>query len=534
MQTDLLSEEIDKYPVLVFSKQVNDALITEDKKDRIIDAKKISKVIDSLLSFGKIKKLEEIRLKSNCLNWIYSILNNYPTIDTRDVKEILNDFSDDMNTRMRTEEKYAICIITSNRVLLAHSVFGEETITPNWEVIDRMLDKDNVLRFVCFEREGTEVRVKYYEENASVFFANWLGLSEKEAFEYLGGVNKFCGEINGTSFALEFSDEDFESKFIKSKVFKIEDNQLILPSPINNIPLSIIRVGKKPYKSFEDFLQDFYAKRYNLSHYKEEYNKIKSHSILPLITKIIDDEYDLASLDQQYSLSKHNPHFQIIFCNKDIEIRPSFLLKIRSKLTNSEVIRIYHPGVEFSPKPVKIKNMEIYNKLNQKVSNIILNFYHSLEIKDSFDSILLYTAIKMLSMENTNKDICNFLDMLANSTLISDSFYSKFVNSENDVFELKGREFITGKDQRILQNLTDDISKKIRYSKIKLYLLGVDEKSKEFEPIPISKFSDDRMYNLEKKLKENHKDLDLKFIKVPSKDNKRCIIILIVSERKDE
>lgn len=137
-------------------------------------------------------------------------------------------------------------------------------------------------------------------------------------------------------------------------------------------------------------------------------------------------------------------------------------------------------------------------------------------------------------MENINKDIYNFLDLLANSTLINDSFYSKFVNSENDVFELKGREFITGKDHIILQNLTDDISKKIVNSKIKLYLLGVDEKSKEFEPIPISKYSDDRLNNLEKKLKDNHKDLDLKFIKVPSRDNKKCIIILIVNERNDK
>jgi hypothetical protein len=124
--------------------------------------------------------------------------------------------------------------------------------------------------------------------------------------------------------------------------------------------------------------------------------------------------------------------------------------------------------------------------------------------------------------------------MLANSTLANDCLYAKFVNSENDVFELKGREFISGKDQLIIKNLTEDISKKIKNSKMKLYLLGVDEKSKEFEPIPISKFSDDRMFNIEKKLKENYKDLDIKFIKVPSRDSKSCIITLIINERKDK
>ncbi|MEM4327736.1 MAG: hypothetical protein QXV29_02185, partial [Candidatus Woesearchaeota archaeon] len=307
-------------PTFVYSKKVIENDINQDKITRKVDKDKITKVVNSLLNLGKRKKFDEIQLKENCQIWIKNLISSYPLIDDRDAKELLNDFSDEMNTRMRMEEKYAICIVTSEFVILCHSLFGEETITPKWEVIDRMLDKDNILRFVYFKNEKDSIDVIFYETNPSVFFANWLGIPQKVAFEYLGGKNKFCGEVSGVPFSLELSDDDFEKKFIEEKAFKVKDKQIILPAPIERIPLSLVKVGRKPYTNYDDFVQDFLAKRYNLSYYNEEYIKLKN-SIIPYQEKIFDDKNNVVKQDGNVIIKKTNPNFLILFSDNSIEIR---------------------------------------------------------------------------------------------------------------------------------------------------------------------------------------------------------------------
>lgn len=522
-------EQSENNPIYVYSKKVKEGLINSDKKTRKIDKEKISKVIGSLLGVGKTKYFDEVELEQNCKDWVTSLLKTYPNIDERDIKELLNDFSDSMYTRMRGEEKYTIAVISEKSLILCHSIFGEETITPKWEVIERMLDKDNVIRFVYFKQEGEKIKIIFYEDTRSIFFVQWLGLPEREAFSYMGGKNRIFTEINDSPLVFEFTDEEFEKKIIKDKIFHIKGNQIILPNPIQRLPITQIRVGKKPYDNAGDFIQDFLAKRYDLKYYQEEYTKLKS-SLQPLITKLIDCEHELRNSEGKILVEKRNPNFYILFCDDVIEVKQSFLDKLKTKILNGENFKLFHAGANLSPTPFKVKGMEIYNNIKYDNTKFIIDYYNQLKLKDSFDTILVYLIFYSLKEENKEIPISHFLEKMVNSLTNEIDFSYKFANLEDDIIELKSRDFISGSNQDIVKKLSEDITKKTTISTFKIYLLGADEKNKEFEPITSYKFDDSRINQIKDSLQKNVGNLNVNFLKILSKDSKNCILALIVKK----
>lgn len=521
-------------PIYVYSKKIKGNVIDTDKKTREIDNTKISKVVDSLLNVGKQKYFDELELNQNCKDWISSLLEKYPNIDERDIKELLNDFTDSMNTSMRKDENYAVAIIKKKSLILCHSIFGEETITPKWQVMERMLDKDNVIRFVYFEQDKYEkIKIIFYEDTKSMFFTQWLGLSEKESFSYMGGKNRIYTELKDSTLVFEFTDEDFEKKIINDKIFHIEGNQIILPNPIEILPITQIRVGKKPYNNANDFIQDFLAKRYDLNFYRKECKKLRN-SIIPLSIKLIDDEYAVYNKHETL-IKKRNQNFYILFCDGTIEIRESFFDKIKAKFLNNEKIKLFHAGIDFNLSQCKIKNLEIYNNIKCDNVKFIIDYYNDLKINGDFDIILIYLIFYILKEENKKLPISYFFEKMANSLINKINFSCKFANMEDDIIELKSRDFSSGNNKDIVKKLSEDISKKIITSNFKIYILGADEKNKEFEPLVSNKFSDSRIHDIIELLRKNIKNSNvdyLNFLKIPFKDNKNCILVLIIKKGK--
>jgi len=133
-----------------YSKQIKGEEIKSDLLDRQMEKEKVFKVIASLKSIGKHRHFEDFELRDNCKKWVLEILDDLSK--SKEVEYLLNDFTDSMVTRMREENKFALAIVSQGSLLLCHSNIGEQTITPLWEVVDRMLDIDNVERFVLSKR----------------------------------------------------------------------------------------------------------------------------------------------------------------------------------------------------------------------------------------------------------------------------------------------------------------------------------------------------------------------------------------------
>ncbi len=154
------SREIHSGTMYVYSKQINETKIIGEEVTRNIDKTNILNVISSLKAIGKQRCFNNLELNDNCKEWVTDILyNSLQDLDLK-LKYLLNDFTNSMMTRMREKNKYVISIVSDNNLLICHSRGREDTITPGWKVVRRMLDKDNVDRFVFFIRQRAECDVK--------------------------------------------------------------------------------------------------------------------------------------------------------------------------------------------------------------------------------------------------------------------------------------------------------------------------------------------------------------------------------------
>ena len=524
----------------VYSKQVKDNRVDSDILNRKIDKEQVCTVIASLKEIGKHKKLEEFELRDNCKQWVCDIISGFSNDNETSLKYLLNDFTDSMMTRMREQDKFALAIVFEGSLLLCHSSIGEQTITPLWEVVDRMLDKDNVERFVFFQKKSGVTEVIYYEHTPSEFFTRWLGIPEKEAFFYLGGKNRFYLDINGVKCVLELTDDDVENKFlVNASVFKIEKNQLIFSSPIKRLEVGQIRVGKKRYNSIADFLQDFLARRYELSYYRDEYRKLDT-SLDVLTHAYIDDSEKvvvISSDGEQVKVRKRNPNFHILFAGKlsygsIMEMRESFFDRIFTDFINGIDIRIFHAGMKIYPQseePFQIGALEIFNEIESNTIIMrLLDFIHKTEILDStLKNALYYSVFSLLSYTNKTKPISYFFTKFVNE-LGNDIHKSNFiVQNENEIIEFKSRDYLVGKDEDVSKRISEDVETKIKSHPFKIYFFGIEDKTKEIDPLPSNKFSSDRIGSLEDKIsKELSTTASINLLKVPLDISNECLLMM--------
>jgi hypothetical protein len=534
-----------KGPIYVYSKQIKEKEIISNIRKKTAEKDNLVSVIGSLMEIGKSTPFEKLDFGDNCTDWINEVLNNFSNTDIQKegaLKFLLNDFSDKMNTRMRETDKYAIALVSKKFLLLCHTTMGERTITPLWDVVDRMLDKDNVERFVIFKKTDDLITVTYYEHSPSEFFTRWLGISQKEAFTYLGGKNRIYGALDGIHYVFELTDDEIENQILKDTgVFGRENNQLMLKTPIEVIDIRQIRVGKKQYTNMPDFLQDYLARRYELDFYQQEYQKI-SESLDPLMHPYVDDFDALVSISNkidEIKVKKRNLNFQILFAgrtktNIDIQFRESFFAKLFADYKNGVNIRIFHAGMKIFQQDVgscKIGSMEIFNEIRSHPTiDELITLSRNTDIRDAIlHNSLQYAIFQLMFQYNSEKPISTFFLKFAESFRKKIKIPKTVLQNEGDVIEFKSRDFLGGKDIEIIDRVVDDINTKIREQRFKIYLFGVDEQTNKIEPMTSRKFSSDRIGGLEKAfIKKCNNKVKISLVKIPLNQGDECLFFMPV------
>jgi hypothetical protein len=533
-----------KGPIYVYSKQIKEKEIKSNIRKKTAEKDNLVSVIGSLMEIGKSTPFEKLDFGDNCTDWINDVLDDFSNTDIHkesSLKFLLNDFSKNMMTRMRETDKFAIALVSKKFLLLCHATMGERTITPLWEVVDRMLDKDNVERFVIFKKTGSVITVTYYEHSPSGFFVNWLGLTSRDAFSYLGGRNRISSAIDGINYSFELTDDQIEEQILKDTgIFTRGNDQLILKTPITYIDIKQIRVGKKYYSHVSDFLQDYLARKNDLDYYHEEYQKI-SKSFSPLIHTFIDDIDALVSVSvsgEEFKIRKRNPNFNILFAGKTqlggmIEFRESYLMKLFSDYINGVHINIFHAGMKMHKIDAGSKiigSMEIFNEIHcPEYLDRLIEFDNNIEIKDTIlKTSLQYSIFQLLSQFNSDKPISLFFSKFALSLENTMKIPTTVVQKEVEVIELKSRDFLVGKEDAIVDRIADDINTKIKDEPFKIYLFGVDEKTNKIEPITSQKFSSGRIGGFEKKLLKKCNHVNLSIVKIPLNHGEECLFFMPV------
>ena len=228
---------------LVTGKEVNSS---DDFSTEAIDS--LLKVFKTFNTSSPIK-FRKLNIDENTKLFIEKLLKED---DDDFINILLNDFSKEMNTKMREKDKYVILMRDSEKLILAHSKMGEQSITTNFDVFERLLDKDNVMRIVFFEKDDEIIKVRHYEKNKSKFFTKWLGLPQKNLFYSFGGENKFYSEIQGFPIVLEINDEDIDS--IKNNEYiDIDGENIRFKNKISTLPIKHIMRQRRKYNNYNDF-----------------------------------------------------------------------------------------------------------------------------------------------------------------------------------------------------------------------------------------------------------------------------------------
>ena len=512
--------------------EVNHTTISEKR-----DIKKIKEIISKLPS-PKERKLTEVSLRTNPRKWVISLLNSYPdNVKEDEMESLLNDFSDSMQTRMREENKYAVAILLKNELVLCHSIFGEETITPEWKTIPRMLDSDNVLRYVRFVREGDIIKVKYYERWATESFVDWLGLPQKDAFYHFGGKYRIYSKIDGIDTVFELTEEEIDRWLDRHP--EIKDGKIKFTTPITYLIINQIWVGKKKYENTGDFIQDLIAEKYGIEFYQKKFREIttverKSKEKKPsgplelFIHKFYDEKDRVVKIEEGESytiVEKINPKVDILFVCRDIEMRSSYLEDLFGRFVNGEEINIIHAGIKISANPITIKTLKIWNKIKiPYLVNYIIDYYKRTNLQDRDTTRFVeFIIFKVLAESNQGSHIYYFLEPFAERIIKETSFENQLTKSEDHLLEFKSQDYFLGGDADIVEKLSQDLITKLNSSPFKIYLIGVEDDG-TFNPIPSSRLRSDRIERIRQGIQ---KEVNATVYLIPLIHGDRGVLILV-------
>jgi hypothetical protein len=411
-------------------------------------------------------------------------------------------------------------------------------MTQSWKVVKRMLDKDNVDRFVFFNIDHTVI---YYEYYKSISFVDWLGIPEKEAFYYLASKNRIYVDLNGIEASLELSDEQVDSILIKEedKNITIQNDILHFSPPIRNLSIKHINSGRRRFASIGEFKQYYLARIKNLLYYSEKYKNL-TNSLLIYTTTFIDEKDGLRDLNKKdkYHIRKHG-YVDVIFAGpingQTIEIADSYLNYLFTKLINNEKVLIYHPAMEMYDHESEVLRVNNFHFLNKLCCDNLAQTLVKLVNEQTYDEqivrmVLLYTTFELLERLNSRTHVSYIINKL---NLKLEQEIAKLRNGilsthEDKIIEFKDSDYVAKDNKNIINDLARDLRKKLDKNAFKIYLIGINEKQRHIRPVSLTKFPDERLATIEDGIKKELDNINLhvKLTKIPFNDNE-CLLMLI-------
>ena len=516
-------------PIYTFVKQVKAASVTTKE---IPDPSTISKIIVVLGKLetqpkATVSAIEDIGLRTNPKKWVSSLLAGYPNdFDATDVENLLFDFTETMQTRMREETKYALSLLMENKLFVCHSIYGEETITPEWEIIPRMMDIDNVLRYTSFFTKEGIVYVRYWERHATSSFIEWLGLPRKQAFLF-GGIYRILSRIEDVTVEFQLTEKEIDN-WIEAHP-EIKKGKINLSSPVQYLSVEEIRAGRKHYAHAEDFIQDFEAQKHGVPRYQHEYEKLKSQA-LPLFVKYYDEETQVVSVvgdEENIEVEKTTPGFDILFADGLIRFRASYLSELARRLLNKQEVNIFHAGHEFRTEPYVLGRLRVFNKLKvNRVSQLIADCYNDTNLQDNLlDNIVRYTALQVLGSGNANSPMDYVFSSLGKALLDEIGLVGSLSKLEDNVIEYKSRDVLSGGNDQVISTLAEDVKNVLKSSALAVLIVGVQDDG-TIDPVPSSRVTSDRLETIRKGLA---RELNVEKVYVSSIPSENGALILVVA-----
>ncbi len=539
------------------------------------EAKEIIRTIEKfVVGKGSVESINNLGLsrKTNIMKWLHVLLNNNKS-DYEKLKEsleyLLNNFTDHMRTRMKEEEKCAVGFVWKDSVFLAHTHCGATTVLIELIVKERLIDPHIIYRFVHFYKDNGEIKVRFYERNRSEFFREWLGLSREDYdyYDYQGQVRLIC-MAHGSEIEIRLSAEKYLAIIEgRDKDFHIDLNKGEIYLRFPGV-LKIVRskLGKREFKDIKELqkvfvvggvfsirdildvirkissLRSFYNNNIVIEDYPREVMitiTLKNTNNTQIITKATDDGSYLVFAD-----------------GEKITIAEEYINELASRFINEEETRILFVPIEMikenafpfrivSHEPLIVGSFKIYNSLSlSKNLRELMRYYNSkimlpIEVKIILGFTILYLISEELQARNDsslNRQVSYVMSKLSREIM---EYVAKFLSDKQKImitedvfFELKSADYVMGNNKEIIKRLVDDLRKKLSKSQLKIYVIGVNEKNREIEPIPRSRFRDERIEKISngisEELRKEFGDIMIKILPIELSDNR--MILLMIAE----
>ena len=486
-------------PIQTFAKQVKSTSIARKSISDVSTISKLLHVLHNLESQSKaaMTLASDLGLKTNPKKWASSLISGYPSaIAPDDAESLLFDFTESMQTRMRMETKYALALVLENKVFLAHSVYGQETVTPEWRIIPRMLDIDNVLRFASFFKEDGDLYVRYWERNATSSFIQWLGLPRKQAYLF-GGTFRILSSIEGATIEIQLTEDEIQTWIDRHP--ELAEGKISFDAPVHGLAIQEIRAGSKTYDHAGDFIQDFEAQKRGLPKYQREYESISAKTA-PMFVKYYDEKHQLVAIqDEQVSIEveKTSPGIDIFFANGIIEFRSSYVSDLVNRISNGEEVNIFHAGHDFSIQPIEIGRVRIYNRLKKSpTADALLEYISRIQIQDrQLANVLKLAALLTLGTANEGTPLGYAIAKIAAAVHQDLQLTGTLSKLEDGTLEYKSRDILAGRNDQVIQVLSEDLSTALKRSNMSILLVGVRDDG-TIDPVPQSRIGSDRLESI--------------------------------------
>lgn len=538
---------------LLYYKQVKKEEPDIDEISADISAGKeeeLLKVIDSLKhTTRKAYKFEELGISSSDSNykkWVKKVIESYPIGNKEIAEYIINDFCSRLRTRQREEIKYALLIGLDSTLILAHSK-GEETLTltrkNTLDIAKRLLDSDNVLRFVIFENLKEGLKVSFREKYKSKSFLNFLGIPEDDIYYEFYGDIIFYLKFGDFLFKYEIGVDDLKTMLEENKL-KIRDNTFYLDS--TPFTIAKIQARKKVFDTYEKFYEYYMTYLQKLDYYKDKFLEL-TQGLSSYISRIVDWKDKITVITpvkdgtkEDLILKKDHPLTLLYAYSKNgrsIELSQEFKNYIFQTILSKNNLDICHIGDDFESEPIKIWNLNLFNRCEAtEILNLVNDLYGI--FKDVSSDKLKYSLILLmcfLSKEVVFKDkyvsftFDNLYKLAYNNLLSSFDSSDKIVCDESSVLQFKESTFWLSADKatQLIEKIKEEINKKFKNNNYNLQIMfiGIDEQTKNVTPIPNSRLKDEEVAKVRDALKKTYSSSEI--LRIPTSNNGSVIMLLV-------
>jgi hypothetical protein len=200
-----------------------------------------------------------------------------------------------------------------------------------------------------------------------------------------------------------------------------------------------------------------------------------------------------------------------------------------ARIINNDHLRLFHPGCKFSHPPFALKNIEIFNKIKaDDLVQKLRDFYNDTNLQDkTLDSAIKYAVFSRLATTNVDLPIVQFLSEMMHGILEMIEIKEKqWTKGEDAVLEYKSSDCLKGEDSKVISNLADDMNRKLKLNRFKIYVVGMEENG-SLHPIDKSRLSNDRVETIRSGLVQNLKKLgtiDIYPMRIPVDSNYLLLI----------